>query len=174
MAATDEISAADDKTIVFRLKKPFALLPDALGKTGSNICVIMPERLAKTDPFTQVTEMVGSGPYRFKASERVPGSRRLRAQRRLRAAQLGHAELHGRPQGREFRPRGMARDSRCRDGAGALRSGEVDWWENPTADLLPMLRKPKSRRFTPREFGQEILPRGGRRLGPRSSHNNMA
>ena len=28
---------------------------------------MMPERLAKTDPFTQVTEMVGSGPFRFKA-----------------------------------------------------------------------------------------------------------
>ena len=36
----------------------------------------MPERLAKTDPFTQVTEMVGSGPYRFKADERVPGAQR--------------------------------------------------------------------------------------------------
>ena len=35
---------------------------------------MMPERLAKTDPFTQVTEMVGSGPYRFNAKERVLGS----------------------------------------------------------------------------------------------------
>ncbi|HEX4261877.1 MAG TPA: ABC transporter substrate-binding protein, partial [Acetobacteraceae bacterium] len=33
MAATDEISAADDSTIVFKLKAPFALLPDALGKS---------------------------------------------------------------------------------------------------------------------------------------------
>ena len=36
---------------------------------------MMPERLAITDPFRQVTEMVGSGPFRFKADERVPGSR---------------------------------------------------------------------------------------------------
>ncbi len=34
----------------------------------------MPERLATTDPFKQVTEMVGSGPYRYKADERVAGS----------------------------------------------------------------------------------------------------
>jgi peptide/nickel transport system substrate-binding protein len=61
LAATDEISAPDDKTIVFRLKHPFPLLADALGKVGSNICAIMPERLAKTDAFSQVTEMVGSG-----------------------------------------------------------------------------------------------------------------
>jgi ABC-type transport system substrate-binding protein len=75
MAYTDELSAPDDRTIQFRLKKPFALLPDALGKVGSSICAIMPERLAKTDPFTQVTEMVGSGPFRFKADERVVGAR---------------------------------------------------------------------------------------------------
>ncbi len=39
------------------------------------MCPIMPERLASTDPFTQVTEMVGSGPFRFKADERVVGAR---------------------------------------------------------------------------------------------------
>ena len=75
MAATDELSAPDDKTICFRLKQPFPLLPTALGKVSVVICPMMPERLAKTDPFTQLTEMVGSGPFRFKADERVPGAR---------------------------------------------------------------------------------------------------
>jgi peptide/nickel transport system substrate-binding protein len=75
LAATDELSAPDDRTIEFRLKKPFPLLPDALGKSPSLMCAMMPERLARTDAFTQVTELVGSGPYRFVASERVPGAR---------------------------------------------------------------------------------------------------
>lgn len=75
LARADEISAADNTTIVFRMKRPFHLLPDALGKAAANVCAIMPERLAATDPFKQVTEMVGSGPYRFKADERVQGSR---------------------------------------------------------------------------------------------------
>ena len=75
LAACDEISAPDDRTIRFRLKHPFPLLPDALAKTPPSICPIMPERLAVTDPYKQVTEMVGSGPYRFKADERVAGSR---------------------------------------------------------------------------------------------------
>jgi len=74
MGVTDELSAVDDKTIQFRLKRPFVLLPDALGKSASNAPVMMPERLAKTDPFKQVTEMVGSGPYTFNAKERVVGS----------------------------------------------------------------------------------------------------
>ncbi len=36
---------------------------------------MMPERLAATDPFQQVPELIGSGPFRFKADERVPGDR---------------------------------------------------------------------------------------------------
>ncbi len=74
MAAIDELSAADDKTLVFRLKRPFPLLPDALGKVAGVMCAIMPERLADTDPYTPITEMVGSGPFRYVAAERVPGA----------------------------------------------------------------------------------------------------
>ena len=73
-AATDEVSAPSDKQISFRLKKPFPLLADALAVTTS-MCCIMPERLALTDAMKQVSEMVGSGPYRFVAAERVAGSR---------------------------------------------------------------------------------------------------
>ena len=75
MAATAELSAPDDRTVAFRLRQPFPQLPDALGKGTNNLCVVMPERLAATDPFRQVTEMVGSGPFRFLADERVPGAR---------------------------------------------------------------------------------------------------
>ena len=35
----------------------------------------MPEHIANSDPFKAFTEVIGSGPYTFKASERVPGSR---------------------------------------------------------------------------------------------------
>ena len=55
MAVTDALDAPDDRTIRFRLKRPFPLLTAALGKPGSNICAMMPERLANTDPFKQVT-----------------------------------------------------------------------------------------------------------------------
>ena len=54
MARTDELSAPDDKTIVFRLKQPFALLPDALCHGASNMCAIMPQHIAETDPFKAV------------------------------------------------------------------------------------------------------------------------
>jgi peptide/nickel transport system substrate-binding protein len=140
-AATDELSAADDRTIVFRLKKPFALLPDALGKTGSNVPVIMPERLARTDAFTQVTEMVGSGPFRFKADERVPGDRVVYER---------FADYQPRPGAASFTAGGkvayfdriewhVIKDSST--AAAAMESGEMDWWENPPGDLLPLLKR---------------------------------
>ena len=66
--------ADDARTFSVRLKKPFPMLPAALGKTPSLMCAMMPERLARTDAFQQVPELLGSGPFRFKADERVPGS----------------------------------------------------------------------------------------------------
>ena len=76
MEATDELSAPDDRTIRFQLKRPFPLLPIALGKASVPVCAMMPERLAITDPFQQVPELIGSGPFRFKAEARPSGRTR--------------------------------------------------------------------------------------------------
>src|SRR5947207_7692397 len=46
MAATEELSAPDDRTVRFRLKRPFPHLPEALAGPGGNVPAIMPERLA--------------------------------------------------------------------------------------------------------------------------------
>ena len=40
MSRTDEIAVVDDKTFVFRLKKPFAHLPYALGKISTPMCAM--------------------------------------------------------------------------------------------------------------------------------------
>ena len=74
-SVTDEISAPDDRTVQFRLKRPFALLPDTLSSTPLFMPAIMPERLALTDPLKQVTEMIGSGPFRYVQSEEMLGDR---------------------------------------------------------------------------------------------------
>jgi len=64
----------DDRTIRLRLNKPFPKMLFALGKNNAPVAEIMPERIAKTDPFQLITEYVGSGPMVFKKSEWVPGS----------------------------------------------------------------------------------------------------
>ena len=48
---------------------------DALGKPSSNVPFIMPKRMADTDPFKQIEEHIGSGPYVFKRDEFKPGDK---------------------------------------------------------------------------------------------------
>jgi peptide/nickel transport system substrate-binding protein len=155
MAATDELSAPDDRTLIFRLKYPFPLLPDALAKTPPSICPIMPERLASTDPFKQVTEIVGSGPFRYVAAERVPGSRVVYEKFTGYVPREG-----GEPQGTAG-PKVVYFDRvewhLIPDGgtvAAALQAGELDWWLTPDADLLPPLRN------SPRLKVRNIIPTG--------------
>ena len=141
MPCTDELSAGDDKTIVFRLKRPFALLPDALGKPGSNFCAMMPERLAKTDPFKPVTEMVGSGPFKWNASERVVGAFAVyerNAAYQPRAG--GAAQWTAGPKIAHFDRVEWHLITDESTKANALVAGEVDWWENATPDMLALLR----------------------------------
>ncbi|WP_408904026.1 ABC transporter substrate-binding protein [Rhodopila sp.] len=142
MAATDELSAKDDKTLVFRLKRPFPLLPDALGKTGSMMCPIMPERLAKTDPFTQITEMVGSGPYRFIANEHVPGSLIVYERfEKYQPLKTGTPSFTAGPKIVHFdRVEWHVIPDAATAGA-ALQAGEMDWWEQPPSDYLPLFKR---------------------------------
>src|SRR5216684_1976032 len=70
-----DYSISPDKLLysfTLRLKEPFPLLLDALAKVAG-APFIMSERLAKTDPYQQVTEAVGSGPYKFVKEEFQPG-----------------------------------------------------------------------------------------------------
>src|SRR5882672_7347461 len=64
-AIQQELTAVDDRTFKWVLSKPFPKLLLALGKVGTPVCFIMPERIAKTDPFKQIDEYVGSGPMKF-------------------------------------------------------------------------------------------------------------
>ena len=142
MARTDEISAADDKTIVLRLKQPFALLPDALGHGGPNMCAIMPQRIAETDPFKQVTEAVGSGPFRFKVNERVPGSLLVYERfDKYQPREDGEASFTAGPKIVYFDRVEWHVLPDTATKAAALQAGEMDWWADPPPDLLPLLRR---------------------------------
>src|SRR5262245_36116330 len=142
LAATDEISSPDDKTIQFRLKYPFPLLPDALAKTPPSMCPIMPERLAATDAYKQVTEMVGSGPYRYKPDERVPGARVVYQRNAKYVPRTsGIADGTAGPKVAYFERIEWQIIPNAGTAAAAMENGEIDWWLTPNADLLPLLKK---------------------------------
>ncbi|RYI98661.1 MAG: twin-arginine translocation signal domain-containing protein, partial [Acetobacteraceae bacterium] len=74
-AIQQELVAVDDRNFRWVLKKPYPKLLMALGKNSTPMAFIMPERLAKTDPFQQIREPIGSGPFRFVMDEFRQGSR---------------------------------------------------------------------------------------------------
>lgn len=139
-ATTDELSAISDRAVRFRLKQPFPMLPDALGKFGTNTAVIMPERLAMTDATTQVTEMVGSGPYRFVPDERVPGDRLVYAKFADYVPRQGGptSALAGPKQAHFDRVEWRVMPD-VATAAAALQTGEIDWWEQPASDYWDLL-----------------------------------
>ena len=142
MQATDELSAPDDTTIQFRLKRPFPLLPDALAKSPPPMCAMMPERLANTDPFKPIPEIVGSGPYRFKADERVSGARNVYTRfDGYTPREGGTPSWTAGPKVARFERLEWTTIPDAGTAAAALQNGEQDWWEYATHDLLPLLRR---------------------------------
>ncbi len=140
MTGTDELSAITDRQIRFRLKQPFPLLRSALGKASSPVPFMMPERLAAISAATQLREALGSGPFRFLPAEWVPGS--SAAFVRFDGYVPRNEPPNGAAGGKvmhvdrvEWR---IIPDPAT--AAAALRRSEVDWYEQPDLDLVPLLR----------------------------------
>ena len=142
MAATEELSAPDDRTVRFRLKRPFPHLPEALAGPGGNAPVIMPERLAATSPFEPIAEIVGSGPYRFLPLEHISGARagyeRFAVYQPRTDRALGFTSG---PKIAHFDRIEWLLALDAFSAMAALRSGEVDWWELPSSDLIEALAR---------------------------------
>ena len=137
----DEWIVTDDRNFAIRLKRPFPIMLEALAKPDSSIPFIMPERLARTDPARAVTEMIGSGPYRFLAGEYNSGSKVVyekfdgyvpRNEPPVwtsggKVAHFPRIEWHILPD--------------AATAAAALQNGEIDWWERPHPDLQALLAR---------------------------------
>jgi peptide/nickel transport system substrate-binding protein len=141
-ALNDELAATDDRTFVWRLKAPFPKMKMALGKNATPMCFIMPERIAtRFDSFTQVNEYVGSGPMRFVRNEWVPGARAVfqRFEGYVPRNEPASWLAGGKRMGVDRVEWVIMPDPAT--ASAALQNGEVDWWENPITDLVPVLRR---------------------------------
>jgi len=139
-AIQNELAAVDDRTFRWSLKKPYPRLLFALAK-NITAAFIMPERIARTDPFKQISEYIGSGPMKFVRGDWVPGAKAAFEKftdyvpRNEPASWYagGKVMLVDRIEWVVMPDPGTA--------SAALQNGEVDWWENPIADLVPLLQR---------------------------------
>ena len=140
-AIQNELVAVDDRTVRWSLKQGFPKMLWALGKTNTPIAFIMPERLAKTDPFQQISEFIGSGPMRFVRDEWVPGASAVFTRfEQYQSREDAGTWLAGAKRMMLDRVEWVVMPDPATASA-ALQNGEVDWWENPISDLVPVLRR---------------------------------
>jgi len=138
-ASLGSLEAADDRTVVLTLASPFGLVLEALGKISSNVPFIMPKEVAMTDPFEQITDFTGSGPFVFQEDEWVPGSQVVYTRfadyvprsEPVSAASGGKVARVDKVIWTYFPDQTTAMN--------ALMTGEIDFFEQPSNDLVPIL-----------------------------------
>jgi peptide/nickel transport system substrate-binding protein len=130
----------DDRTFRIILNEPYGMVIDAFAKTSTPLCYMMRKVDALTDPNEQITNTIGSGPFRFVADEWVPGSK------------VVYVKNHDYVP-RDEPPSGMAGGKvvhldrvewlampDAQTAISAIMAGEIDLYETPPSDLLPILQ----------------------------------
>src|SRR6202040_2044766 len=144
MASVGEMKAVDAKTFTIVLKEPFGLVLEALGKPSSNVPFMMPKRVAETDPYKQIDDYTGSGPFIFKKDEWKPGEK---------IVYVKNTKYKPRPEPPSMLAGGKVvkldrvewiwiPDAQTQ--IAALQNGEIDMIEAPGHDLLPLLAADKN------------------------------
>ncbi len=143
-AAMASLEVIDAKTFELRLKQPFGLVREALGRPNTAVPFILPERLVAAAGDQKVTEIIGSGPFVFRQDLYRPGDRVILDR---------NPNYRPRPEPNDFFAGGkVVKIERLElrtmpDGAtaaSALQAGEVDYLQIPQADLLPLLMRNRS------------------------------
>src|SRR3569832_352785 len=139
MEFTADIEATDVKTITLKLKEPYGLVLESIGKPSSHVPFIMPKRLAETPAGQQIKEQIGSGPFKFVQSEFQPG---------VKAVYEKNKDYVPRKEPPSWTSGGkVVKVDRvewitmadAQTAVNALQSGDIDFMENPSFDLLPVL-----------------------------------
>src|SRR3954468_20388163 len=139
MNFTASIEATDAKTITLKLKEPYGLVLESIGKPSSVVPFMMPKRIAETPADKAITEQIGSGPFKFVAAEFQPG---------VKAVYEKNKDYVPRKEAPSWASGGkMVKVDRvewitmadAQTAVNALQSGDIDFMENPSFDILPVL-----------------------------------
>src|SRR6201992_2766832 len=139
MDFTASLEATDAKTITLTLKETYGLVLESIGKPSSVVPFMMPKRVAETPADKAITETIGSGPFKFVKSEFQPG---------VKAVFEKNTDYVPRKEPSNWTSGGkVVKVDRvewvtmadAQTAVNALQSGDIDFLEIPSFDILPVL-----------------------------------
>ncbi|MBV8189812.1 MAG: ABC transporter substrate-binding protein, partial [Alphaproteobacteria bacterium] len=146
MGSVAGFEVVDAKTFKMKMKEPYGLVLESLGKPSSNVPFMMPKKTAETDPSTQikVEDVIGSGPFIFKANEWKPGEKTVYVKNpTYKPRTEPPSGLAGGKVVKLDRVEWIAMPD-AQTQVSALQNGEIDMIESPPHDLLPLLAADKN------------------------------
>jgi peptide/nickel transport system substrate-binding protein len=139
-----EFKAVDDKTFTMKLKEPYGLVLESLGKPSSNVPFIMPKAVAETDAFTQIGNQIGSGPFIYVNAESKPGEKHVYIKNpKYKPRAEAPSGLSGGKVVKVDRVEIIEMPDPQQQ-VNALIAGEIDLIEQPPHDLIPVMKKEKN------------------------------
>jgi peptide/nickel transport system substrate-binding protein len=134
------LTADDARTFTLTLKQPFGWVEFMLAGPGAPMAGIMRAADANRPAGTLLTDPIGSGPFRYVGSERVVGSRAVFE--RFTGYQSRPEQPDGLAGGRVVKVDRVEWDiiPDANTAANALVTGEADFWDTASGDLIPFLR----------------------------------
>jgi len=140
MRVLKEMRSIDDRTFELEFNEPYGLVLESFSKVAANIPFMMPKRIAETDPFKEIPEPIGSGPFRFVKNAWVPGNKVVyeKFADYVPRAEKASGFAGGKVATVDRVEWLVIRDQQT--ALSALMNGEVDFWEAPSLDLLPVLK----------------------------------
>ena len=146
MGSVESLEAVDAKTFRMKMKEPYGLVLQSLGKPSSNVPFMMPKKTAETDPNTQikVEDVIGSGPFIFKADEWKPGEKTVYIKNpKYKPRSEPASGLAGGKIAKVDRVE-IVEMPDVQQQVNALIAGEIDLVEQPPHDLLSVLKADKN------------------------------
>ncbi|SHH63198.1 ABC transporter substrate-binding protein [Bradyrhizobium erythrophlei] len=144
MAFTASLEATDAKTITLKLKEPYGLVLESIGKPSSLVPFMMPKRLAETPPDKPVPELIGSGPFKFVPAEFQPGVKAVFEKNRDYVPRKEPPSWTSGGKVVKVDRVEWITIADAQTAANALQSGDIDFMEIPSYDILPVLAADKN------------------------------
>ncbi|MEI6203086.1 MAG: ABC transporter substrate-binding protein, partial [Enhydrobacter sp.] len=139
-----EFKAVNAKTFTMKLKEPYGLVLESLGKPSSNVPFMMPKKVAETDAFKQIDSQMGSGPFIYVNAESKPGEKHVYVKN---AKYKPRAEAPSGLSGGKVVKVDRVEIIEMADPqqqVNAIIAGEIDLIEQPPHDLIPVMKKEKT------------------------------